>query len=93
MEQTSGADRLGSTDIKYLCFLRLHNATYVILTIKWGVMIQNELSQDWSRQITHPLAEEFDCLMSIAHKLLTTRRKSQIKSSMEHVKAHSGNRR
>jgi len=45
----------GFYDSKCLTLLQAHNYAYVILIIRWGEAIQQELSEGWSRVIQHDL--------------------------------------
>jgi len=50
----------GFYDSKCLTLLQAHNYAYVILIIRWGEAIQQELSEGWSRVIQHDLTGKLD---------------------------------
>jgi hypothetical protein len=46
-------------DGKCLTLMHAHNHAYVMPIIEWGNQISTELSEGWSREITHDLTTEF----------------------------------
>jgi hypothetical protein len=47
-------------DGKCLTLMKAHNLAYVVPIIEWGSVIEQELSDGWSREIEHDLTTEFD---------------------------------
>jgi hypothetical protein len=50
----------GFYDSKCLTLLQAHNYAYVVPVIQWGEVIQQELSEGWSRVIQHHLTGKLD---------------------------------